>query len=135
MKHGDWLIDLIVSRNGKVGYIDKVLAAYRRHSLGVSSVARATVENRLSSLEAQLNVLDSAILLNLDASAISVARTRVNLSAALFMLKKKKINYCFTYFLKALNFHLPHVIYNRIILSFGLTTSLSTSIMNLYRCR
>jgi|APSaa5957512535_1039671.scaffolds.fasta_scaffold92233_1 glycosyltransferase involved in cell wall biosynthesis len=133
LRHGDLLIHMIVSRNGGVGYIDQVLSVYRKHSMGVSSIALDSVENRLNTLTAQINILDKAHLLNIDARAISFARTQLNLNVGFFMLKRNEKRYALIYFIKALTLYLPGVLFYRLIIGNGKLTILFTKFLNWHR--
>lgn len=74
---GDWLLHMIVSRNGFVGYIDEVLSVYRKHDDGITYASKKDIDKRKKLLTEQLDILDNAILLG--ASEESVERGKARL--------------------------------------------------------
>lgn len=50
LKMGDWLLHILHAQNGRVGYIDQVMAAYRIHNTGLWS-KQSAIENRLEEIQ------------------------------------------------------------------------------------
>lgn len=87
---GDWLLHMLVARNGYVGYIDEVLSEYRIHESGVTQIPKGSVEKRKHLLEEQLSILDDAIILGASRESVDIGKTRLLGAVAIEMLKRKE---------------------------------------------
>lgn len=100
--HGDWLIHMIVSRNGKIGYLDKVLSTYRKHRFGVCHTQG--IENVF---RIQMSILDNALILGGTDNDVNQGRSKSLYECSEALLREKRYSDFKNYINKAKLFHPP----------------------------
>jgi len=91
--HGDWLMHIIVARNGPIGFIDEILGEYRKHAGGVTaSHSHASGIEKVRDI--QLGVLSKALLLGGSEADVDYGKARLCFEISLNAFKNKNYLLC-----------------------------------------